>query len=1365
MRRSAKWETGSVSSHPTSNRMTARKSLAGLLAVAAIIIFVATISSTHAQSGETESAPARPDQPSGSALWVGMIDLHWNEVPGADTYEVQYFDMSDWVDLPTADDDNLDIDIAFYGAGAVVKGLRPSGSYTFRVRAVNSHGASDWSDYGWVPQTDGPAAWTNVPEPTNVAVTGAPVFDGSLEVGEVLTVDTSGISDENGLDRVEFYYQWIRSDGRTNTEIEGATGQTYTITETDERKTIKLRVWFTDRHGFAESLVFDPTVNVSAKGSPTISGTPKVNQTIWADTSPISDLNGLDNVSFEYQWISIDGVVETDIEGATKSTYTVVAADLGKTVKVRVDFTDDRGFEEAVTSAPTEEVTPGPNMPATGLPTISGTPEVLHTLTADISAVSDENGLDSVTFTYQWVAVDGGIDTEIEGATSSTYTLAYTELGKTIKVQVSFVDNSGNEETQTSTATEEVAPGPNIPAAGLPMISGTLEVLQTLAANISGISDANGLNNVTFNYQWMVVDGGIDTDIEGATRSRYTLASTGLGKTTKVRVSFLDNLGYSENLASTETSVVAEGSNIPAAGLPTIGGTVEVLQVLTADTSGIADEDGMDSVSFEYQWVAIEGGAETDIPGATNATYTLAATDRYKTIKVRISFDDDRGYRETLTSAATKEVSPEPNTPVTGSPTISGTAAVLQVLTASSAGIADEDGVNSGSFTYQWRSVESGVDTDIVGATSSTYSPVSADLGKVIKVRVSFKDNAGYEEMLTSRGTATIRPDRLGRQSCRNAANLPTPADIPVTAVPIVVESTTADYFVLYASQEVDGETMEYPVLVKRGQAGTTTLAENVEALPVERYRVEKYLVNNPADVDGDCVDDITELDDPMGKNPVNAVPAIDIDDGAVVISNHEMFNALSYQGNLLGGTRLRHLQVVKVCVFAMNTDRPAVYFINTNTHRWHSTFRARHDITLDYDHDINGHIVYHPDLKAPDGSVGVYRYELDPNDRVEYDFEDVAYMYGVLAASMPLLGNNLMYYPISERLLNGYQEERALFDASRIHVLLAEDVSSDGDFMALNQGIGYGYLRVMGLEDRPDPRDIVIYENLPNDLPRVAGIITTFPQTPLSHVNLRAIQDEVPNAFIRDATDDDNIDDLVDSHVYYQVTADGYTLRAATQAEVNAHYASSRPTEAQSPTRDLTVTEITPLSEVGFDDWDAFGVKAANVAVLGTLGFPEGTVPDGFAVPFYFYDEFMKHNELYDDIEEMLDDPEFQTDYDTMASELKKLRKKIKKGETPNWIETALTTMHATFPEGQSLRYRSSTNNEDLPNFNGAGLYDSKASTQRRRRRTVSPSLSSRCTPACGTSGHSWRGTSTASTTWRRPWACWYILTTRMNG
>ena len=251
--------------------------------------------------------------------------------------------------------------------------------------------------------------------------------------------------------------------------------------------------------------------------------------------------------------------------------------------------------------------------------------------------------------------------------------------------------------------------------------------------------------------------------------------------------------------------------------------------------------------------------------------------------------------------------------------------------------------------------------------------------------------------------------------------------------------------------------------------------------------------------------------------------------------------------------------------------------------------------------------------------------------------------------------------------------------------------------------------LRSLEPDERPHSRDVVIYEALPNELPRVAGIISTVPQTPLSHVNLRALQDGVPNAFIADALDNADISGLIDRHVHYAVSDTGYSIRAATQAEVDAFYASSRPAAAQTPQRDLSATSTTPLIDITFDDWDSFGVKAANVAVLRTLGFPAGTVPDGFAVPFYFYDEFMKHNDLYDDIKKMLADPDFQSDYDTKADELKKLRKKIKKADTPEWIEIALTAVHATFPEGTSLRYRSSTNNEDLPRFNGAGLYDSK--------------------------------------------------------
>ena len=174
-------------------------------------------------------------------------------------------------------------------------------------------------------------------------------------------------------------------------------------------------------------------------------------------------------------------------------------------------------------------------------------------------------------------------------------------------------------------------------------------------------------------------------------------------------------------------------------------------------------------------------------------------------------------------------------------------------------------------------------------------------------------------------------------------------------------------------------------------------------------------------------------------------------------------------------------------------------------------------------------------------------------------------------------------------------------------------------------------------------------------------------------------------------------------------MTATGYTLRVATPEEVDAHYESSRPTEAQTPERDLSVTGITPLSEIGFEDWTAFGVKAANVAVLGTLGFPEGTVPDGFAIPFYFYDEFMKAHGFYTRINTMLADEDFQTDFEVQDDRLDDLRDDIKDAESPQWIIDELTAMHATYPAGQSLRYRSSTNNEDLPGFNGAGLYDSK--------------------------------------------------------
>ena len=386
----------------------------------------------------------------------------------------------------------------------------------------------------------------------------------------------------------------------------------------------------------------ETAVNSAATGAPTISGTVQVGETLTADTSGIADEDGLDNAAFTYQWLAGDDA----IAGATGSTYTLADADENKAIKVKVSFTDDAGNDETLTSAATDAVSAAPasNTPATGQPTISGIAQVGETLTADTSGVADENGLENVTFTYQWLAGDDAIP----GATGSTYTLADADEGNTVKVRVSFTDDGGNDETLTSAATATVEAAPNSPATGAPTISGTAQVGETMTADTSGIADADGLDAAAFSYQWLADD----TEVAGATGSTYTLVEADEGKTVKVRVSFTDDARNEETLTSAATATVEAAPNSPATGAPTISGTAQVGEKLTADTSGVADEDGLDAVTFSYQWLA----DDADIAGAAGSTYTLADADEGKTVKVRVSFTDDGGNDETLTSAATEAV-------------------------------------------------------------------------------------------------------------------------------------------------------------------------------------------------------------------------------------------------------------------------------------------------------------------------------------------------------------------------------------------------------------------------------------------------------------------------------------------------------------------------------------------------------------------------------------------------------------------------------------------------------------------------------------------------------------------------------------
>ena len=117
-----------------------------------------------------------------------------------------------------------------------------------------------------------------------------------------------------------------------------------------------------------------------------------------------------------------------------------------------------------------------------------------------------------------------------------------------------------------------------------------------------------------------------------------------------------------------ESAVQKQTANTSATGKPTISGTVQVEETLTASTSGIADDDGLTKVSYSYQWIRNDGSTDTDIQDATGSTHTLVAADEGHAVKVKVTFTDDAGNEETLTSAATAEVAAAVPTDPPGAP-------------------------------------------------------------------------------------------------------------------------------------------------------------------------------------------------------------------------------------------------------------------------------------------------------------------------------------------------------------------------------------------------------------------------------------------------------------------------------------------------------------------------------------------------------------------------------------------------------------------------------------------------------------------------------------------------------------------------
>ena len=409
------------------------------------------------------------------------------------------------------------------------------------------------------------------------------------------------------------------------------------------------------------------TSNTAPTGLPAIAGTARVGEALTASKSTIEDADGLENATYAWQWLSNDGTEDTAIAAATAATYTPTPADVGKTLKVRVTFTDDKGTQETLVSEATEVVAATvPSAPAgLAVATAEGRErELTVTWTAP-----DSNGGSEVTgYRVQWKsgteAWDGSQTSTRQAVLSDPaatgHTIAALANGTAYTVRVLAVNAAGDGAAAEAGATVQDRVAPTLTGAA---VDGTVLTLTYSEALKQDSAPAAGAFAVTVAETARTVAGVAVSEsavvltlasgvVSGETVTVDYTPPTGATATPLRDAAGNAAAGLSARAVTNET----EASNAAPTGLPEISGTPEVGRELTASADAITDADGTDNAAYAWQWLANNGTADSEIAGATNAAYEVAPAEAGKTLKVRVTFTDDKGNEETLVSAATEAV-------------------------------------------------------------------------------------------------------------------------------------------------------------------------------------------------------------------------------------------------------------------------------------------------------------------------------------------------------------------------------------------------------------------------------------------------------------------------------------------------------------------------------------------------------------------------------------------------------------------------------------------------------------------------------------------------------------------------------------
>ena len=477
-----------------------------------------------------------------------------------------------------------------------------------------------------------------------------------------------------------------------------------------------------------------------------ISGDLEVGRELTAGA--VTDLDGgVTDIIWQWQ----DAGDGTDLASATNApTYTLADADRGKTIRVVVTYTDGQGAGKTLTSAATATVLNTDEQGAIGA--IIGAVQVGLVLTA--GEVTDPDG--GVTdIIWQWQSAEAGEGyANIAAATSETYTLVATDLGKTIQVMVTYTDGEGSGKTLTSAPTVAVvAISMDATLSGLTISAGTLSpdfaaATMSYTAEVDNDVGSVRLTPTTANDgASLTVD---DTDATSGEASEAIALMPGLAKAIVIVVTAADTTTDAETYTVTVTRAVNDVPRITS-GIP----MVNYPENLPGEVAsyGVSDDD--DSIS------TVTWGLE----GADADSFTIG--NGILEFKTAPDFETKPTYEITVT-VTDRGTPPETgrfdvvitiiNQDEAGAVVIDGDVQVGQELTAS---LSDPDGV-TGSPTWQWQ--DAGDGTDLADATSATYTLMVADLGKTIRVVATYTDDFGGGKVVTSAATAAVagapRPPR-----------------------------------------------------------------------------------------------------------------------------------------------------------------------------------------------------------------------------------------------------------------------------------------------------------------------------------------------------------------------------------------------------------------------------------------------------------------------------------------------------------------------------------------------------------------------------------------------------------------------------